>query len=310
MTVTEPVLVIAFNRPDHFRRVLQRLREVDARSIYVAIDGPRTGRDDEAARVQECRDMAGAIDWTTDLHFQFQSENLGCGAGVSSGISWFFENVDRGIILEDDIVPNDSFFDFCETLLDRYEFDDRVFAISGANVVPAEAISSPLNPYRFTHTPLIWGWATWKRSWAQHRLDERGWYRTISPRRMWASSGGSLAGAMFWATNMELTARGDVDTWDWQLVFAAMRTGQVVAVPNVNLVENIGFDEWATHTVHGESALPEPRELRLGTDRVPVKADSRADSWSRKHFYGARTLTSVHRLWKYFRGERREAGLK
>ena len=151
---TEAVLVIAFNRPDHLGVLLDRLRAVKPPRVYVAVDGARDGRPDEAERVQACRDLVAAIDWPCQVETLFQDRNLGCGLGVSTAISWFFAHEERGIILEDDIIPDPSFFPFCSELLDRYQDDRRVFAISGCNFVPREEMGSH-GAYRFSQVPHI-----------------------------------------------------------------------------------------------------------------------------------------------------------
>ncbi len=134
--MSEPVLIMAFNRPDHLQVLLNRLREVRPDRVFVAVDGARDARPDEADRVQACRDLVATIDWPCDVQTLFQDHNLGCGLGVSTAITWFFTHVERGIILEDDIIPDPSFFPYCAELLDRYQDDARVFAISGCNFVP------------------------------------------------------------------------------------------------------------------------------------------------------------------------------
>ena len=307
MATTEPVLVVAFNRPDLLARLIQRLREVQPERVFVAIDGPRPDRPDDAERIRACRDLAGTIDWPCDVSTLFQDVNLGCGLGVSSAITWFFQHVERGIILEDDILPDPSFFGFCAELLERYHNNPRVFAISGCNVVPRSELANPANDYRFSQVPLVWGWATWRRSWREHRLDDRGWYRRLTPINLWRRSGRSLSGAFFWATNFELTARGDVDTWDWQLMCAAMRVRQLTAISNVNLVENNGFGADATHTHDADTHLQPVGFVDLPTAPAPVVVDEGADNWSRRHHFGDKFLTSVDRWRKYVLGHRSEA---
>jgi hypothetical protein len=304
VTITdEAVLLIAFNRPDHLATLIERLRVVSPTRIYLAVDGPRADRAGELERVQACRDLAASINWACEVQTLFQEDNLGCGLGVSTAITWFFTHEERGIILEDDIVPDPSFFPFCTELLDRYQDDTRVFAISGCNFVPPEEMKSQ-GAYRFSMIPHIWGWATWRRSWEQHRLDIAGWRRDLPPQRLWARSGHSMTGALYWAATFELLARKEVDTWDGQFVYASMVSNQWTAISNVNLVENLGFGPDATHTVdamHIRSVEP----IVLPTQPVPVVMDNKADAWTRKHHFRVSLLGLVHQSAKYVQQRRR-----
>jgi hypothetical protein len=295
MTASVPVLLMGFNRPELLARVIDRLREVRPTQVFMAVDGPRPDRAGEAERVQACRDLAGSIDWPCEVRTLFQERNLGCGLGVSTAITWFFEQVERGIILEDDIVPDVSFFGFCGELLERYEHDERVFAVSGANLVPPSGLTRPSDPYRFTQIPHIWGWATWRRSWQQHRLDIADWRTRLPVRRLWSRSGHSLPGAVFWGSTFEVLGRKEVDTWDGQLVLAAMASGQLTAISNVCLTENIGFGGDATHTVEQVDDLLPVRPVALPTRPVEVRLDAKADAWTRRHHFGA-TVPGVVRL--------------
>lgn len=297
---TEPVLVIAFNRPDHLMAVIDRLRDVAPPRLFLAVDGPRSQRDGEAERVQACRDLAVAIDWPCDVQTLFHETNLGCGLGVSTAISWFFTHVERGIILEDDIIPDPSFFPFCAELLDRYEKDSRVFAVSGCNFVPRSEMSS-VGAYRFSQVPHIWGWATWRRSWERHRLDIPEWRKDLPPLALWRRAGRSVPGAVYWAATFELLARKRVDTWDGQLVLASMVAGQLTATSNVNLVSNIGFGETATHTVEDRDELLPVRPIDLPTSPVPVVLDEKADAWTRRHHFRATWRGMIEQAERYRR---------
>ncbi len=301
MTVNEPVLLVAFNRPDLLRGLIDELREVKPKSIYLAVDGPRADRPGEADRVQACRDLAKEIDWTTDVHTNFQSTNLGCGPGVTAAVNWFFDNVERGIILEDDIRPDPSFYEYCTTMLDRYQDDERVFAITGCNVVDDPSKLNQQDLYRFSQYMHVWGWAGWRRTWQQHELDARGWWHKISPWRFANACSFSPSAILYWAANLELTARGYVNTWDWQLSFAAMRSKQLVVVPNGNLVSNVGFGVDATHTHVDESGLPVqgsmPREIPV----VKMKRNRAADYWELRHHYRATVIGGLDRFRVYFR---------
>lgn len=301
--MSEPLLLIAFNRPDHFAQLIERLRETEPQRIYVAVDGPRPNHPTDTERVQQTRDLIATIDWTDDVHTLIQETNLGCGQGVSTALTWFFDHEERGIILEDDILPRESFFDFCAELLDRYETDERVLAISGCNFVPPEHQSHSRDAYRFSRVPHIWGWATWRRSWQLHSLDMSNWRDRMSNRQLWEISGHSPGGFVFWRSIFDLMARNQVDTWDMQLVFEGMSRGMLTATSNVNLVDNIGFGGTATHTEVEPTYLRTSEEISLPTSPITVEVDEKADGWSRNVVFGATTSGLFGQAVRYVKGK-------
>lgn len=305
MAVTTPVLLVGFNRPETMSVVLERLREVQPAQMFIAIDGPRVDRPGEADKVQQCRDLVHRIDWDCEISTLFQEQNLGCGLGVSTAISWFFDQVEEGIILEDDIVPEISFFGFCEQLLDRYRNDDRVFAVSGCNYVPPSGQARPDQPYRFSRVPHIWGWATWRRSWRTYRLDIKDWRSRLPVRKIWSDVHGSVPGTAVWISMFELLGRGEIDTWDGQLVLAAMAQGQFTATSNINLVRNIGFGVGATHTIEDRDELQPIGRAPLPVPDVPIQVDDKADAWTRRHHYRATWRGLSGQAARYLRSKSR-----
>ncbi len=160
-----PVLFLVFNRPDSTRKVFDAIRSARPPKLYITADGPRPDRPAEAKLCSEVRAIASAVDWPCEVKTLFRESNLGCKAGVSSGITWFFSHEDEGIILEDDVLPVPTFFNFCDEMLERYRDDARVSMISGCNLISNHF--SPKQSYFFSRYNLIWGWATWRRAW-QH----------------------------------------------------------------------------------------------------------------------------------------------
>ena len=131
--LTSRILFLIFNRPDTTQRVFNEIRRVKPTKLFVAADGPRKNKEGETERCQAARDIINQVDWDCDLHKLFRDKNLGCKMAVSSAINWFFENVEEGIILEDDCLPHPTFFRFCQELLGKYRDDERVMVISGDN---------------------------------------------------------------------------------------------------------------------------------------------------------------------------------
>jgi hypothetical protein len=296
----EPVLLIAFNRPDLLAGVIDQVRQVRPPRVYLAVDGPRPDRPDEAERVQACRDLVQSLDWGCHVQTLFRDVNVGCGRGVSGAITWFFSHEERGIILEDDIHADVSFFGFAAELLERYQDDDRVFAITGTNFVPPDHVSGP-GGYRFSRVPVVWGWATWRHSWERYSFDIAGWQGRLPFRKAWHAMGAMAGSYVLWSANFHMMARHVVDTWDLQLVYASMADGAFTATPNVNLVENAGFRHDATHTLRMPAYLRTVESMPLPTEPPAVELDHRADRWLMKNVYEATAWGMTRQVARYAR---------
>jgi hypothetical protein len=165
-----PVLLITFNRPDYTIQVFDKIRQAKVKKLYISNDGPREGNIEDQKARKEIKKIIDSIDWDCDVHTLFQEKNLGCGIGVSTAITWAFENEDRMIILEDDCVPSLSFFDYCSHCLEKYKNDTRVWLINGRSHHQGSKFFND-SDYIFSHYSHCWGWATWKRVWEGFNIN-------------------------------------------------------------------------------------------------------------------------------------------
>ena len=170
---TAPVLLIIFNRPDTTARVFEAIRAARPTELYIAADAPRENRSEDKRLCEEAKKITEKIDWPCEVHRLYQEKNLGCKRGPIASITWFFENVEAGIILEDDCVPHPSFFAFCSELLEKYADDKRIMHVSGNNFQFGKMRGDA--SYFFSEYTLSWGWATWRRAWQRfaHRIRTR-----------------------------------------------------------------------------------------------------------------------------------------
>jgi len=134
-----PILILAYNRADRLHEVVDALRPCRPRRIFLSVDGPRLGDDADRDKVLATQEVARHIDWDAEVRSHFQPVNLGCGLGVSTGISWFFDEVNEGIILEDDVVPGP---DFCPSV--RISWSDIAMMIG---FFPSAAATSLLREW-------------------------------------------------------------------------------------------------------------------------------------------------------------------
>ncbi|MDR3681143.1 MAG: hypothetical protein P4L41_14345 [Flavipsychrobacter sp.] len=245
MSVNTPVLYLVFNRPDATRQSFAAIREAKPKHLYVAADGPRAHKPGEAALCEEVRKIATNIDWDCELHTLFREQNLGCGLGVSGGINWFFENVEQGIIIEDDCIVDQSFFPYCEELLEKYKDNTEVMHIGGNNFITKDF--SDGESYYFIKYFTVWGWATWRRAWKlydieMHMLDDFLNSGKLEENTLNAKH------AEYWREIFEATRSKKIDTWDYQWVLTCWYYSSYAIMPVLNLVTNVGFGEDATHT--------------------------------------------------------------
>ena len=258
------VLFLVFNRPDTTKQVFEAIRKAQPPRLYVAADGPRADRQGERERCEEVRRIATAVDWECEVKTLFREKNLGCKIGVSGGIDWFFEHEEEGIILEDDCLPAQSFFPFCDELLNRYRDDERIFIISGYNK-QQEWYSSKYD-YFFSHLGGIWGWASWRRAWKYYDIEMNGLEKLIDEgffeKLLGKSLGKERQGQLLNAKKKILL--GQISTWAYQWGYTRHKYQGLACVPSVSLISNIGFGTDATHTVsnscdhivHKEITLP------------------------------------------------------
>ena len=291
MTADVPILFLVFNRPDLTEAVMRRLAEVRPRRLFVAADGPRADREGEADACERTRHVASQPDWPCEVTTLFRDENLGCGRAVSDAISWFFEHVEEGIILEDDCLPDPTFFEFCAFHLHRYRDDPRVGTVSGNFFLPPSLRLE--RPYFFSRYAQIWGWATWRRTWERYHFDlsfcpEEEWRRALE-----TACPNPLESRYWWQIIRALLTK-TIDTWDYQLMAASFRESWLHVTPSVNLVRNLGYRADATHTRY-ESALADLAAQSIAGYEAdqPVEPSPEIDSLT---FY-VRFLDSLNSVW-------------
>jgi hypothetical protein len=255
-----PVALFLFNRPEPTRRVFERIVQLRPKRLFLVADGPRNV--DEAGRCAAARAVVERVDWPCEVRRNFADANLGCGRRMASGIDWVFEHAEEAILLEDDCVPEPSFFPYCEELLARYRDDERVWMICGANLQFGR--NATPHSYHFASIPLVWGWATWRRAWRRYDVTMKEWPALRDAGWLRQTLGGGDEKLLRLYTGMfDQVHDGRVDTWDFQWNFAMWRHGGLAIHPGVNLISNVGFGTDATHTKAEQS-----RYAGLGTEPI------------------------------------------
>ena len=239
------VLFLIFKRPDTTRRVFERIKEAQPPRLYIAADGPRKDRPEEVEKCSMTRQIVENIDWPCEVRRLYRDENLGCGKGVSSAITWFFEHEEQGIIIEDDILPHIDFFRYCDEMLERYKDDERIQLIAGRNFL-YDGYKSHYS-YFMTSFGHIWGWASWRRVWDTYEFDVNNLSKEMYVKKLYLRFPPKTA--KYYERMFDEMLQFKIDTWDSQFAINRFYYGRYSILPVVNMIENIGFDSSdATHT--------------------------------------------------------------
>ena len=254
---TTPILFLIFNRPDVTSKVFGQIRNIKPKYLYVAADGPRQDKPDDFIFCQETRRIIEGIDWECELKTLYRNENLGCGFAVCSAITWFFDQVEEGIILEDDCFPDISFFHFCGDLLSKYKEDESIFLISGTNLQNGNKRGN--GSYYFSNHTITWGWASWRR--ARHHFN----YDIVDIDQSFKSGKldhvfQSISEKSYWRKKIKMAELGKKNIWDYQWFYTTWKNNGIGITSNVNLIINLGFRNNAIHTFLRDS-IREPETL-------------------------------------------------
>ena len=270
MHIGVPVLLIFFNREEEVLQVIDAIRKYAPGKMYLASDGGRTEK--EHHKVVQIREkVKKAIDWECQLKCLFSEKNLGCQWGPVTAVNWVFENEDRCIILEDDCVPDKSFFGYCEQLLERYADNESVWMISGENYLDDDSMFEKAD-YTFSLRTDTWGWATWKRAWERCDFHLRSWPAYKKEKVLTHAYYMKDYDELEYMTGQlyNIYRQKDKSIWDYQWRFHMIINNGLCIIPRRNLVTNIGWGETATHTKFRSSIWDVP----IGGLNTPLRHPS------------------------------------
>ncbi len=280
-----PILFLIFNRPDSTKLVFESIRSIKPAKLYIAADGARKHKVGEDLLCQETRSIIDLIDWECEIKTLFRTENLGCKIAVSSAIDWFFENEEQGIILEDDCLPNESFYIYCETLLNYYASNERIMHISGNNF--QDGIVRGDGTYYFSNYNHIWGWATWKRAWKAYNVD-LSFLTETEIETLIEKQFDTKKERLFWNNIFKKVINKTIGTWDYQWTYAVWKNNGLSILPNKNMIANIGFNNNGTHTSGVDIlGLSNMRTFLISKIIHPteIEINKKADKYGLDHYF-------------------------
>ncbi len=293
---TMPILLIGFNRPQATNELIDILRNLRPAKLYCFVDKERVAIPEEEKVNQVKQIVEENIDWDCEKKYYYPEKNLNCRYGPEAAISWFFENEEMGIILEDDIRPDLSFFPYMETLLNYYKKDERVGLVSGRN---DRGIYDIGYSYNFSAVGSIWGWGTWRRSWKDFKKYEQLW-NSKEIRNLVSDRLQKIGLGLTIVNKMDKVMNNEIITWDYIWAYVNLAMGRMAVFPKINLVENVGFGPDATHTKESRTDRLEAYKIESKIVHTPHMAiDLRYYENSKKNSNRIRERI-IARIRKYF----------
>lgn len=241
-----PILILGYNRPEPLQKLILSLLPFRPKRLWVALDGPKSSKSDTELVAQSKLVIERNIDWDCTVETLFRESNLGCRIGVSSAITWFFDCVEEGIILEDDCLPGAETLDFFAEMLDRYRTSEKIMSISGDNSLNLNSVLQ--HSYFFQGFPMIWGWASWKSAWEKNDLQMTEWKKAKSSGLTRDFFPDRQSHKFFGPLFDRVSGENPHDSWAWGWAAAHFAHGGLSVQPYANLITNIGFGPDATHT--------------------------------------------------------------
>lgn len=279
-----PVCFIIFNRPDVTQRVFETIRQAKPPKLLVIADGARANKIGELEKCLAARAIINQVDWKCEVLTNYSDINLGCRKRIYTGLDWVFSQVEAAIILEDDCLPDPSFFRFCEELLEKYRHNSRIMLVSGQNLQFGQKRRN--YSYYFSRYNHCWGWATWKRAWQYYDDTMTLWPEVRDENWLFDILQDEQA-FRYWSVIFQSMYEG-FDTWDYPWLFACYINQGLSVLPNINLVSNIGFGQEGTHATDTNSILA---NIPVEEMQFPLKhpafivRDTQADNFTERTFY-------------------------
>lgn len=292
---TKPLLILAFNRPNHVKRLIDSLRPYKPQKILIGIDGPRKNNQQDRKKISRVLIELKKIDWTTDVDYRIRETNLGLRFAVADAVTWAIEKYGEVIVVEDDIEVGPEFLSFMTDMLDAFRDDGSIGHISGYNLVPTNLLKNPNDKFRYSIVPESYAWATWSRAWELFD-PSLSWSKSVSTRALKVKTGTFWAAAS-WKINFLDARKERINTWAYRWVATLWANDLRCISPNRNLIKYTGQDE-GTHTFlptrHKELSIDSL--AALSTPETGTSSLAKEDEWILKTIFHGSIAGVVFRI--------------
>ena len=273
-----PILIIAFNRPEKLKILIESLRVSEPPIVMLAVDGPREGFPNDLQLVANTQKVIEDIDWNCIIETRFRSQNLGLRTAYVDAVDWAMSRYGSAVIVEDDVIAGPQFYPYVAAGLTHFQNEKSIAQINGYNHVPTAALSTPDGSSRLSIYPTSYAWGTWDHAWAKYD-PKMEWGMNVSISELKTTTTRSSISAVKWKMNFKNAYYERVNTWDYFWVASIWEQKWMSVTPNRNLVQYNGFDD-GTHTRIKRKNTQPPLESLAFQDKFETLIYSEpSDKW-------------------------------
>ena len=292
------VLLLLYKRPETTVHVINALKIVKPKLIYISINIPPTNKSHENfENYKKVLRLVKEIDWKCELKIKKRKKHLSSYNSYKNAIKWFFKNEKEGIILEDDTVPNKSFFIFCDRLLKKYRHNNQIVQICGTSFINRKKIVK--DSYIFSNYSLGWGYATWRRSINEYDEQMKDWPEIKKKKKLLKiiNNKGFL---YYWTIKFDAQYKNKSKHWDERWLYSNWKNKKLSIIPKKHLVKNIGMGISATHTKtkHWYSNLKTQEMKYINKHPKKISPNLEYDNWLNINVFGVNFLYLRQKLIK------------
>ncbi len=291
-----PLLLLLYKKPETTIQVVNALKKVKPKLIYISINiPPKNKNKNDINKHNRVLKLINKIDWQCDLKIKKSKKHLNAYNSYKNAVKWFFKNEKEGIVLEDDTVPNKSFFIFCSKLLKRYRNNKKIAMICGtqfnSGIIKKES-------YLFSYFPMMWGYATWRRTINDHDDKMKNWPRI--KKNFFSEFTNNKMFVKYWTKIFNDGYNKKFLAYDFQMMYSNLKNKKLSIIPKKNLVKNIGFVDEATHT-KTKQWYSEMETYKLGNIKHPkiITPDPNYDNWINVNVFQIKHYYFIKKIKKY-----------
>ncbi|EGJ26519.1 hypothetical protein [Streptococcus porcinus] len=245
-----PIAIFLFKRSNTVLQIIKVLEKIKPKKLYLIGDGPRNKKEEKTI-LQTRQDVINAVTWDCEVITNFSINNRGVFQNIAGGAKWVLEREESAVFLEDDNLPEHTFFEYCKDLLEKYKYNDKIFWICGTNYL--EDYQTKNNEsYIFTQQLFPCGWATWSSKFSKYYDDDLKCLENEETLKLIKKQyfNNSLFKQQINSGEYELYRRSQglpYASWDFQMALSIKANELFGISPKYNQIENIGVDEFSIH---------------------------------------------------------------